>query len=34
MWDNRCAVHARTDFDAQQRRLLRRCVVLGDTPYE
>jgi taurine dioxygenase len=31
-WDNRCATHARTDFDASQRRLLRRCVVLGEIP--
>ncbi len=34
MWDNRCAVHARSDFDASERRLLRRCTVLGDVPYE
>jgi taurine dioxygenase len=33
MWDNRCTLHARTDFDASERRLLRRCVVLGEKPY-
>jgi taurine dioxygenase len=31
-WDNRCVTHARTDFDASERRLLRRCVVLGEVP--
>ena len=31
-WDNRCAMHARTDFDASERRLMRRCVVLGEIP--
>ena len=31
-WDNRCSTHARTDFDASERRLLRRCVVLGEVP--
>ncbi|MSQ51013.1 MAG: TauD/TfdA family dioxygenase [Betaproteobacteria bacterium] len=31
-WDNRCTTHARTDFDASERRLLRRCVVLGEAP--
>ena len=31
-WDNRCSTHARTDFDASERRLLRRCVVLGEIP--
>lgn len=33
MWDNRCTAHARTDFDASERRLLRRAVVLGEKPY-
>ena len=33
MWDNRCTLHARSDFDASERRRLRRCVVLGETPY-
>jgi taurine dioxygenase len=32
IWDNRCVLHARTDFDASERRLLRRCVVLGEKP--
>jgi len=34
MWDNRCTLHARSDFDAAERRMLRRCVVLGEKPYE
>jgi taurine dioxygenase len=29
MWDNRCLMHARTDFPREQRRLLRR-VTIGD----
>ncbi len=29
MWDNRCSIHARTDFPRDQRRLLRRCTVEG-----
>ncbi len=27
MWDNRCSVHARTDFPADERRMLRRLTV-------
>ena len=27
MWDNRCTLHARTDFPRDQRRLLRRVTV-------
>lgn len=27
MWDNRCTIHARTDFPKEERRLLRRCTV-------
>ena len=27
MWDNRSTLHARTDFDAAERRLMRRVVV-------
>ena len=27
MWDNRCSCHARTDFPASERRMLRRCTV-------
>jgi taurine dioxygenase len=29
MWDNRCTIHARTDFPKHERRLLRRCAVEG-----
>jgi taurine dioxygenase len=32
MWDNRCALHARTDFSAAERRLMRRVTVLGERP--
>src|SRR4051812_25609503 len=32
MWDNRCTLHARTDFAAGERRLLRRVTILGETP--
>jgi taurine dioxygenase len=34
MWDNRCTIHARTDFPKDERRLLRRCTVEGDPLYE
>jgi taurine dioxygenase len=27
LWDNRCTLHARTDFSDKERRLLRRVVV-------
>jgi taurine dioxygenase len=30
LWDNRCTLHARTDFSADERRLLRRHVVAGE----
>jgi alpha-ketoglutarate-dependent taurine dioxygenase len=30
LWDNRCALHARTDFDPGERRLLRRITVLAE----
>jgi taurine dioxygenase len=30
VWDNRCTLHARTDFSNDERRLLRRHVVIGD----
>jgi taurine dioxygenase len=30
MWDNRCTIHARTYFDKNERRLLRRCTVEGE----
>ena len=32
MWDNRCTLHARTDFSADQRRMLRRVTILGEKP--
>jgi len=32
MWDNRCALHARTDFSAAERRLMRRVTILGEKP--
>ena len=31
MWDNRCTIHARTDFPKTERRLLRRCTVEGES---
>ncbi|MDE0172741.1 MAG: TauD/TfdA family dioxygenase [Defluviicoccus sp.] len=31
LWDNLCSSHARTDFPPDQRRLLRRCQIAGDT---
>ena len=34
MWDNRCTIHARTDFPKEERRLLRRCTVEGGPLYE
>lgn len=30
MWDNRCTIHARTDFPREERRLLRRCTIEGE----
>jgi taurine dioxygenase len=32
MWDNRCTLHARTDFSSEERRLLRRVTILGEKP--
>ena len=32
MWDNRCTLHARTDFPPEERRLLRRVTVAEGTP--
>ena len=32
IWDNRCLVHARTDFDSVEPRLLRRFSVTGEKP--
>ncbi len=34
LWDNRCSMHARTDFSTEERRLLLRVTVEGDVaPY-
>jgi taurine dioxygenase len=33
MWDNRCTMHARTDFDPGARRMMRRIAVSGDRPF-
>ena len=30
MWDNRCSIHARTEFPKDEDRLLRRCTVKGE----
>jgi taurine dioxygenase len=33
VWDNRCVMHKATDYDpATQRRVIRRCTVLGEVP--
>ena len=33
VWDNRCLMHRATDYDpAVQRRVVRRCTVLGEVP--
>lgn len=32
IWDNRCSIHARTDFSPQERRWLRRLVVMQEHP--
>ena len=33
LWDNRCLQHRATEYDpATQRRVIRRCTVLGETP--
>jgi taurine dioxygenase len=33
LWDNRCTLHARTDFSDKERRMLRRNVVAGDRAF-
>jgi taurine dioxygenase len=33
LWDNRCTLHARTDFSAVERRLMRRMTILGEKPH-
>ncbi|MCC2096612.1 MAG: TauD/TfdA family dioxygenase, partial [Hyphomicrobiales bacterium] len=30
MWDNLCSIHARTDFPANERRLMRRMTIAGE----
>jgi taurine dioxygenase len=30
IWDNRCTLHARTDFSPDERRLMRRVTILGE----
>jgi taurine dioxygenase len=32
IWDNRCTLHARTDFDPAERRVLRRIALRGERP--
>jgi taurine dioxygenase len=32
LWDNRCTLHARRDFDPEARRWLRRVTIKGDRP--
>jgi taurine dioxygenase len=32
IWDNRCTLHARTDFDPKERRVLRRMAIKGARP--
>ena len=32
MWDNRCTIHARTDFPRDQRRMLRRLTIQDTNP--
>ncbi len=34
IWDNRCTNHARTPFPDGERRLLRRCTIVGEEPRE
>jgi len=34
MWDNWCSCHARTDFAETERRLMRRCTILGRPLHE
>ena len=32
IWDNRCTLHARTDFSDRERRLMRRVAIKGEKP--
>ncbi len=34
LWDNRCALHARSDFDPAETRLLRRITLKGEAVHE
>ncbi len=33
MWDNRCALHRRDEFDPKTRRLMHRTQIKGDRPF-
>ena len=34
VWDNRCLMHRATNYDtANERRVMRRCTIIGDAPY-
>ncbi|MGH8676936.1 MAG: TauD/TfdA family dioxygenase [Burkholderiales bacterium] len=34
VWDNRCLLHRATPYDpARDRRVVRRCTVLGEMPH-
>lgn len=33
IWDNRCTMHARTHFDPDERRMLRRVTICGDRAF-
>jgi taurine dioxygenase len=33
LWDNRCALHRRDEFDANSRRLMHRSQIKGDRPF-
>jgi taurine dioxygenase len=34
VWDNRCLMHRATGYDtAKERRVMRRCTILGDKPF-
>jgi len=32
MWDNRCAMHRREEFEGSQRRIMHRSQLRGDIP--
>ena len=33
LWDNRCALHRRGDFDDEYQRIMHRTQIVGDKPY-